>query len=1074
MDLLRDEVLDGAVLDRSASFSLAMDKAREKLQRFQLTDPRFYITQLIQAFIASGAKNIKVRHDTELAAELSLTGYRLEIEFDGPGYQAYELENLYDYLFVSGRDRDKDRIRELAMGIVSCVALNPKEVRVRSGEREWQRLAEKAFKEETVKVPAQGNRFVISGPGAGTEVELLRSHCGCCAVELTLNGDTVATPSRNFMGMCPWPNFRFERGEIRGAAGLAYGEMSQSSLVFLRYGVEIARKWEKRIHPPVSMVVDAPTLRKNASQTDLVEDQAYFDCISQLQMVLVDFSTDLATRRIPSYNRHTVVGFLLTFFEEWFSPHSLLNPDDEPEEVKRLLKVRLFTDIHGKMHSISQIRDYYQADGYLSFASRRMPSVRTGDWVVLAPDEREAEVLRRLFPRVREVDAELARHQYSRHVVSRPDAPAAKTRGDLKFLSSLEASDAKGSYFIGIPDAYPSGKATIVYLHQRSWREMLTNIDGCSLWCQVLEIDTWNPGDVKRRARLCMESSLQELYGHLLVRLKAANRDPKFARTIFRAREHLAGYWHRRLAKKLDRRCVQDPQARMDLGREALGEEAWTARVFETRQFQQFSLADVATWLGTFDTLALVYGGPRTDDDHGVEASPVIASLLRQLFGEDRIVEASLRDARMLERRQQAPLPGAADGPPLVKPKVKTAEEEEEELARLREEFHRAQQGLDAEPPETEDGASEDEPETDSVPTDAEDQPRPATAEVKPAPAAAVAVVEKPAEAPARSESRRLIELFDSTPMLARRSFRRERVTGSLGVPQDGAGASIAVIRMDQLDRHDTEAVVRGWLELQSEDVDVAEVVRTETAYLYNKLAHNLSALETHHPDFRRGSRLLVRFLASDPEAVRAQLAEQPPSRKLCHLIFLPAAGRTQTNLVSLQQVVDQYGVLHVVHDEADDPGVDHPVAVVGTLVPERLYREIFGVELEVLESKKPQTDEQRLMAAVRAELWRLASDPTCMLTPDLLAGIEWGEPSRFYQLWGRYFVNHDPGTGSTELNPAHGVLKKVLKVFRKDPSVVAVLASSIYTAINRALEEIEDQHELAFLEALLDSHPEA
>ena len=113
---------EDALLVRQGHFTLAVEKAQEKLKKFQLPDPRYYITQLAQALLANQALRIQVLID----------GLNLKIEFDGPGYSHDELERISDAVFESGKNRQRDRIRELALGLLSVQALSPREVSISS------------------------------------------------------------------------------------------------------------------------------------------------------------------------------------------------------------------------------------------------------------------------------------------------------------------------------------------------------------------------------------------------------------------------------------------------------------------------------------------------------------------------------------------------------------------------------------------------------------------------------------------------------------------------------------------------------------------------------------------------------------------------------------------------------------------------------------------------------------------------------------------------------------------------------------------------------------------------------
>ena len=132
------------------------------------------------------------------------------------------------------------------------------------------------------------------------------------------------------------------------------------------------------------------------------------------------------------------------------------------------------------------------------------------------------------------------------------------------------------------------------------------------------------------------------------------------------------------------------------------------------------------------------------------------------------------------------------------------------------------------------------------------------------------------------------------------------------------------------------------------------------------------------------------------------------------------------------------------------------------------LLERLFKVPLNHVVREESDDTQERLLGRIRQYLSELAQIPDTHLDAALTSGVSWGEPTRWFGSRKKYFVEHQ-SNGLTELNPGHSLVKSILKSREGPDRMAPVLASSVYTAINRALHEIEDIHELAFLEALLD-----
>ncbi|MGE0488782.1 MAG: hypothetical protein AB7S38_06175 [Vulcanimicrobiota bacterium] len=1044
MSFLEELITEGAVEERKASFSLAMDKAKEKLKRFQLPDPNFYILQLIQGFIASGATEIHADYERR-----ELREDRLKIHFNGPGYDRFELETLYDHLFSSGRDRAQDRTRELALGLVSCQALNPTAIRLDCNGFQWRKTAETNQLEQVVKSPPEKFHFFeIEVEAGGKDVALLQTHCHNCRIVLTLNGNNICSESTLYMGT-PWPNHRFESVEVRGAVGLGYGQLEQTSLTFLRYGVQVCRRWEKRIHPPVAMIVESESVRKNASQSDVVEDEAYFACITKLQDVLLSLSQELGRRRIPSYQRETVFSYLLAFFDEWLSARDLEDIDSLPDNLQKLLDICIFPDLKGRLRSLRNIKLEYDKEGQLSLTTKKLPYAKLpSDWLVLCPSERQVRTLRKLFPKVHFVNGDLVR-------ASRGGRRGqVETAESIPFLLQTQAAVGKVHFLVGIPNRHPDGVCRVVYASAKEQRGVESQFRG---WCLFAQTSV-RLAQLERMGLQAIEQMAPELFAGLEAQIVM---DTEHQLRRFRAREHLMSYWSW-LLSSLGDSLTLDSQVRQQRARAVLGEKSWLAPLFETRQQARVSLADIARWVAEFGSVTVAFGGPKSDDDHALDASTASHQVLEKIFGLEEVVEASFEEPRMAERKHQAQLPAAARAEQLEPmPQQKTAEQEQAELDRLKAEFH---QVLEA--PAEEAVLSNDEPAPLPPPVAVPifgDQP-PESAD-PPAPAAEQA----------RSQRERELSLLLATPKLVGKSFKREGLAGHLCVPRTGANAVVIYQQDRRVGEFDpAEIRVSGWVDIPGEVLSEAEqeVLEREIDELYQMLAECMITLEPHEPEFRRGQVYLYGYVAAQRAKVMRQL-ELGGHSPLTRLHFLPANGHSLTSLDALYQVVQQTGRLRVADPGLDDPGQEQVVAELGGLLSESYYQNLFGCHVDKLEKPQQEPPEQKLLKALRREFARICADPELGLPPELLTGLCWGEPTRFFQLGKRYFIYHRPQSGITEINPAHGLVKKVLKGLDRDARMVPVLVSSVYTAINKALEEVEDHHELAFLEALLDSHPD-
>jgi hypothetical protein len=105
-------------------FKLARTRAIEKLRRFALADPYFYILEIIQAAVAGGADYVDIA-----CAEGDVL-----ISWTGGSLREDELAALFDFLFASKERLDLAHVRSLALGVNALMLFEPEQVVIESGD----------------------------------------------------------------------------------------------------------------------------------------------------------------------------------------------------------------------------------------------------------------------------------------------------------------------------------------------------------------------------------------------------------------------------------------------------------------------------------------------------------------------------------------------------------------------------------------------------------------------------------------------------------------------------------------------------------------------------------------------------------------------------------------------------------------------------------------------------------------------------------------------------------------------------------------------------------------------------
>jgi hypothetical protein len=1073
-----DEIYDGADSEENAHFTVAMDKARQKLEKFQLPDPRYYVLQLIQAFIAAGATDIEITSE-----DVSFSQGKLSIKFDGPGYLEHELRRMNDALFESGRSRGKDRTRELALGLVSCLALSPKRISFTSHAHRWIRdsageRVESLYPKGTEIPPWEAHSrsvFEVEQNDIDEICKLVKNYCLSCPVNLTVNDSLVCSKDSLLLGSCPWPNFPFKEGNVQGYFGIAYGQMERTQLVLLRYGVQFAKRSEARISPPLVIVCECESLRKNVSQSDIVEDSEYMEFINRINKLQRDFSLRLATERIPSYQRELVSSYLLSYFSGQL-PTNLcyLTGDGINDELRTILNLRFFTDTNSQKVSLAQILEAYQKDKCLLVSGRLRPRTNVKGLLIINPSEHESHLFGTLFDRIVQVDGDF--DNICAEMLARRNNGLVQLP---KLIASVDI-DWNGIQFkLAVPNETVDSHSTLYVTNfEGSFYYYPLKTPGLSL---TLVINTeQNRGlDLKAKIKQLMseqhiESTAGQLteliksnylltLNRLTERLERVNRTEKFAAIINRANDHFASMFLYFWKNDLDRPNL----ASLGISSSELLHRLKAIHFIEDQQSQVINLLDVDAWLRVYPSLVICSGGAAYPDDYGLKATPNVQKLLGEVYGPNVAIQASVADLMLKERKQQRALAGCSQGPELIREQEET---EEEELARLKQEFEASQQ-------------------TSSPPTPDATPPAPIDAAALPllfansSPEIPTGVVDEEKSSPEEREAN-LTKAFQLCFAHSHKDFEVRITHGST----DG----IFCVDSMLLTGNQTNQLA-GKLTI----IQAGKIVETQ-ALSTNKIFGYIESPEEVSP--RQVDDILLEFYQEMADTLRSHRSMMEPSDAESHKIALlrkvfqtltlqnpywaqekgklsevplvPTHQNTYLTLAELRRMLSYLGYIPYAFPGDNLPKEAQNVVSVFPPFGLSALESMFSGELRRVSTIDPEEIQDRLLVEIKRCVARGASDPRTALETSLVTQIFWGEPTRWFGGRSRYFVEHSK-SGQTEFNPAHKIVKGILKSPKKLEQVVPILASSVYTAINRALLEVEDRHELAFLESLVEASAE-
>lgn len=275
-------------LDSSGSFTIQPDRARKLLADFRLARPVEYVLNLVAAASLSGATGMS----------FTWKGRKLEIVLESVRFPDDSLTELHAYLLAGGEE--EQALAELAIGMVGAEGLPLAWSRLQGGEIQvW-------FEEENSveSAPATYDDLRITlgltrRPGKLVEQhrEVLRRRCSYAPFPIRYEGELLAVET-------PEPEVEAEFLD-EGWVHWRWSESSRAELKLVVRGVSFdfaspAGSGE------ASGLLRHDGLRKDLSQSNLVEDATYRDLQRRLNEVFLKFRYAWFMGREADYSRLTV------------------------------------------------------------------------------------------------------------------------------------------------------------------------------------------------------------------------------------------------------------------------------------------------------------------------------------------------------------------------------------------------------------------------------------------------------------------------------------------------------------------------------------------------------------------------------------------------------------------------------------------------------------------------------------------------------------------------------------------------------------------------------------------------
>ena len=287
--------------DSQGEFTLSLEKAAEKLKKFQLTDPNLFMLNLVACAVLRGASYFSVNYSDDV----------LRVSFDGQLFERTELESI----FYSQEHSQ----RELAVALTAAKSLEPSTLLFESsGSLSWEEETP-SFSQASetknafilVEKVSRPTSFFARRPAhrANAAWEFpLQSSCMFAPLELTLNHRRlnqrklqVRTPAFVIHGPGAYLPELVKVGRNDSVVSELSTQHEFSAVIgpranewartwsFVVNGVTFTRPATALPFPGLGGVVFTSKLQKNLSHSDLVEDDNFTELVKELEVRLEEF-----------------------------------------------------------------------------------------------------------------------------------------------------------------------------------------------------------------------------------------------------------------------------------------------------------------------------------------------------------------------------------------------------------------------------------------------------------------------------------------------------------------------------------------------------------------------------------------------------------------------------------------------------------------------------------------------------------------------------------------------------------------------------------------------------------------
>lgn len=285
-------------------FTLDREKAKEKMKRFRLENPYFYVMEFIACAVSSGAKTINIYNDSD----------DLIIKFDGTPFTAKELEDLYSYLFYSQTETEFARLIHLAIGINSSTSMKPAFILIKSGTNTEavELYINGTTGSETLKKadkPADCttfihvkdrlclrtiSNFISKSIDIPAETKVIKKYCALSPVPIIINNKEINFKT-NFSNLFISENIN--EADFNGTLGLPKMLRGNAKLIFVQNGISYTKEILGYFPANFEAIIYTKTLSLNISRSNIVENDEY----KKIMSLLRDYSEKLIERLISLY-----------------------------------------------------------------------------------------------------------------------------------------------------------------------------------------------------------------------------------------------------------------------------------------------------------------------------------------------------------------------------------------------------------------------------------------------------------------------------------------------------------------------------------------------------------------------------------------------------------------------------------------------------------------------------------------------------------------------------------------------------------------------------------------------------